>query len=119
MRNFLAVVACVTCSVAVANSIDRKSFEFNVKVADVVAIGFVYGHTDDKSLGVKYARVEVEKLLKGVATKEILFISRSRLSELDPDCCEIGKRYLFLLEKLPNGSFRSVNGPYGTYRIEK
>jgi hypothetical protein len=64
----------------------------------------------------QYAHVRVDTVLKGSPPEALDVLVKGSISELDPDCCDIGKVYLFLLSKVKN-KFESVHGRFGIYLI--
>ncbi|MGO9487195.1 MAG: hypothetical protein ACLPX9_21905 [Rhodomicrobium sp.] len=104
---------------ALANFVEEYSLEKKVQLSDIVVIGKAVSTNNRVSADTlfEYSVVRVEKVLKGDPPESFDFLSRSGISELDPNCCETGNVYLFFLQRLKNGKYWSVNGPYGVYLI--
>jgi hypothetical protein len=102
-----------------ANDVPRYSLEKKARLSDVVVAGHVLsvGTESPDRGGWPTARVRVDAVLKGTPGEEVEVMTRVGISELDLDCCEIGKSYLFFLVKAKNGRFMSVNGPHGVYPL--
>ncbi len=103
-----------------ANDVRQYSLEKKARLSDVVVAGHVLSTRTEPPIGggETYARVRVDAILKGTPGENVEVLTRGMISEFDPDCCVIGKSYLFFLVKLRKGGFESVNGPYGIYPLE-
>jgi hypothetical protein len=117
----MIVASClIVAGLANANYVAELSLDEKVSASDLVVIGTVIPMPDsnETSRSVdEYATVQVETVLKGEASGSILFLSKGSISELNPDCCRAGARYFFLLKRINENKFASVNGRYGVYLI--
>ena len=103
-----------------ANQLRELSLEAKVAKSDAVFIGRVisvqanYAGGDGRN---EYSLVAVENSLKGRPSGTVFIESKGSISELNLLCCEVGANYLFFMQKAKNGSFISVNGPFGVYKL--
>ena len=114
------LVLLVTVGDLSANQVPEFSLEQKAHRSDLVVIGRVESTWPENIRGVayEYARVRVDRVLKGKPPDHLDVMSQGTISEFDPDCCEVGKVYLFFLVKEKRSTrFESVNGPYGVYSI--
>ncbi len=112
---FIAVMLCAQSTV-VANQVKELSLEEKSSRSDLVVVGRI--ERTDASGGVeRVALVHVETRLKGASQGLVKVRYRSGISELDPDCCEIGGRYIFFLREGRDGVYQSVNGYFGVYKV--
>jgi hypothetical protein len=70
-----------------------------------------------RALTFEYARVHIDKILKGTPPDEIEVITKGHISELNLQCCTTGGVYLLFLRKLKDGKYESVNGNFGVVAI--
>jgi hypothetical protein len=100
-----------------ANEVREYGLEKKARLSDVVVIGHVVSKSQEGEGGLRLelSRVQVDKVLKGTLSDGIEVLSKGSISELNPDCCEVGKAYLFFLVKRKDGRFGSVNGRFGIY----
>ncbi len=116
----VAALCIVTAGAdALANDVREFSLEKKVGRANVVVIGHVVATRDERVAGMtlQYAQVRVDTVLKGSPPNVLDVLAKGSIAEFDPDCCDIGKVYLFLLSKAKGGKFESVNGRFGIYPI--
>ena len=114
-----ALFLCSSAGWALANFVEEYSLEKKVRLSDIVVIGKVLSANNRVSADTlfEFSAVRVEKALKGNPPLVYRFLIEVRHFELDPNCCETGKVYLFFLQRLKNGKYWSVNGAYGVYLI--
>jgi len=108
--------------VASANQVPEMNFDQKVKRSTLVVLGSVEnldccssGSSSGMERGI--AHVQVVTYLKGRSAARIKVLYKTGIREFDPNCCEIGKRYLFLLTGEKDDIYRSVNGPYGIFEV--
>ena len=114
------LVLLVTAGHVSANHVPELSLEEKARRSDLVVIGRVETTRPENLRGgsYEYARVHVDRALKGKPPDHLDVLSKGMTAELDPDCCEAGKVYLFFLMKEKQSErFVSANGPYGIYPI--
>jgi hypothetical protein len=111
----LMILLCVAQQAA-ANAIPKYSLEKQARLSDLVVIGHV-ASLETVPPGFEYARVRVDTILKGSTPAELEVETRGMVAEEDPPCREVGRSYLFFLQRLKNGRFVSVNGPFGVYPL--
>jgi hypothetical protein len=104
---------------AAANEVREYSLEKKARIADVVVAGHVLsiGADPPGRGGWPYARVRVDVVLKGTPRGDIEVLTDAGIAEMDPECCEVGKSYLFFLERVKSGRFESVNARFGIYAL--
>jgi hypothetical protein len=116
------LVLLVTVGDLSANEVRDISLEKKARQSDLVVIGRVESTRPENLPGgtFEYARVHVDQVLKGKPPDRLDVLTKGSITELDPDCCEVGNVYLFFLvkEKWPN-RFESVHGRYGIYLIPR
>jgi hypothetical protein len=122
VRGAIVLLALLfTADDVLANAVPELSLEKKARLSDLVVIGRVESTRPEK-VGAgeeyEYARVHVDRVLKGKPPDQLDVLFRGMVAEFDPDCCEVGKSYLFFLVKQKRiGRFESVNGPFGIYPI--
>jgi hypothetical protein len=118
MIRFLSLVVILIFSPTLAAvNLERLSFDELAKRSDLVLIGKAYKF--EGAGVVRFAVVNVTTSLKGAENiKSVRVAIRSGFAEADPDCCEKSKPYLFFLQKNPDGSYSSANGPFGIVAIK-
>lgn len=79
--------------------------------SDLIMVGKVIDVLPFEKQGQMYARVIKISPMKGSGNASFIF--RTGISELDPDCCVVGKAYLLFLRTLPDGYFVTVGGRQG------
>lgn len=79
--------------------------------SDLIMVGKVVEVLPFEKQGQMYARVISISQIKG--SGDANFIYKTGISELDPDCCVVGKTYLLFLRRQPDGYFVSVGGRQG------
>jgi hypothetical protein len=84
-----------------------------VAQADYILVARVVGLYDGEGPE-KYARIEPITEIKGSGPTTILY--KSGISEHDPDCCELGARYLFFLQRTPSGAIVTIGGREGAVK---
>jgi len=102
------------------NAVREYSLEQKVHLSDSVVIGRVVSVKKEPEGGApsEYAHVQVDKVLKGPSLETIDVMTKGSISEMDLECCEVGKVYIFFLMKTKkNNTFMSVNGRYGVSLI--
>lgn len=102
-----------------ANEVREMSLENKVRLSAIVVIGSVISTKTEtvSNIELEYARIRVDTVLKGKVPDSVDVLAKGSISEMDPNCCEVGKTYLFFLVKSRNGKFESANGPFGIYPI--
>lgn len=113
---FIAVVLC-TQSTVMANQLKELSLEEKSSASDLVIIGRVESiDTATDNRVERVAAVRIESRLKGSVQGLVKVRYRSGISEFDPDCCDLGERYVFFLRAGHDGVYQSVNGRFGVYK---
>jgi hypothetical protein len=104
-----------------ANEVRDYGLEKKTHLSDVVVIGHVVSKSQESvgDLRLELSRVQVDTVLKGTPPDKIDVLSDGSIAEMKPDCCEVGKGYLFFLVKSKDGRFESVNGRFGIYALPK
>jgi hypothetical protein len=89
-----------------------------INQSSLVAIGRVSAINAESCL-IYYncAKVEVSKILKGHSERNIQVRFGGELIELRPNCCDVGKTYMFYLKNGAQGIYESVNPPHGIFEI--
>ena len=103
-----------------ANDVRELPLEKKARLSDLVVIGRVESTHPEKVVGgeFQYARVHVDTVLKGKPPDRLDVMYLGMVAEFDPECCVVGKSYLFFLVKERRSErFESVNGPHGIYPI--
>ena len=99
-----------------ANSLTMKTMDQMVSESDVILVGTVIELSSfEGTQGL--ALIQNTAPIKG--SGEIKLIYKTGISELDPDCCELGKKYLFFLRRQPDGYFVTVGGRQGAIAAEQ
>src|SRR6185312_14288624 len=99
-----------------ANVVREYPLEKKVHLSDTVVIGRVVSVGQEPGASpAEFAHVQVDKVLKGPALDSVDVLTKGSISEMDLDCCEVGKVYLFFLLKTQKKIFMSVNGRFGVY----
>jgi hypothetical protein len=114
------LAAIIVVGPVFANDLRELPLEQKVRNSTLVVFGRVVKTKDViDARGNEYARIHLEKILKGKTSKssDVEVLYQSTVAELDPDSCMSGELYLFFLELLPSGYYRSVNGRFGIYRV--
>jgi hypothetical protein len=123
MRNELRVAASLVflglASSVFANILVEMSFEEKMKASDVVLVGTVTGATPGRDEEYDAtATVTTLVTLKGTPQAQHVVLTQSRISEDNPQCCQVGATYVMFLGRSADGSgLRSVNGRHGMIRI--
>lgn len=121
-RPIIIALALFASCAAYANRVVEWRLEDKAAGADLVFIGTVYAVRADESSNASpaggYATIGVTTLLKGEAGDSIELRFGSNIAELVPDCCTVGRQYIFFLSR-QGGVLRPVNPPFGIVRIEK
>jgi hypothetical protein len=123
MKPFAATAIVVSLSTMAADALGNVAREYplekKVHSADVVIIGRAVSTRSEASgvLTLEYARVHVDKVLKGTPPDEIEVLTKGSAAELNTDCCAPGGVYLFFLRKTKNDKYESVNGKFGIYAV--
>lgn len=138
----LATVLLLVGFSQIADARDTREHDLPEKVegSDEIFVGTVIALSspDPRINGVaEYAVVRVDKALKGGGIgHEKKFVIKGFSAELNPDCCQIGKSYLFFarngyevfvmgarefsMARIHEGDFLSaVNGRFSTYLIDE
>ena len=119
----LAIVLYFLWAGSAASAYGSEGLPLDAKArqSDLVIVGRVVRlHVrSSRSVGieVRTADVVVKATLKGASQETIEVLYRSPIDEYAPDCCEVGKSYVFFLKKMPNGQFESSDSSYGIYPI--
>jgi hypothetical protein len=100
-----------------ANLVVEPSYEQILDRSDLVVIGTVASSDGDGNEFGSTATISVRLTLKGEGSNTLVVSTYSRISELNPRCCEVGATYLMFLRRLPSGELVSVLGAYGMRRI--
>ena len=61
----------------------------------------------------KFAVISVTDVLKGESDAEVNVEYEGPIAELNPQCCEVGRSYIFFLRRVDGYIFVPVNGPFG------
>ena len=113
------VAASVVASVpflASAYAVSEMTFEERLSQSQLVIVGTA-GTEEAVSTVETYTHVNVQFVLKGQPPADVLVLTKDPVRDGDPDCCVAGETYLFLLIRMPNGRYASVNGRFGVYRL--
>ena len=138
-------VVCASVLLAILNPLEaearltrRMCVEEQVTAAQAVFTGTVESVEQPSPAVIgttRYAVVKVERVLKGQLPRRTRFVLRGPIAELNPNCCEVGHRYLFMAHRgYPMfdydaagefvGTLRetdrytsAVNGPFSTYGL--
>lgn len=113
-------LAAMTPSAARANLFVEMSFGEKIASSDLVIVGTVTsltrgrpGRYDDG-----FASISVVMTLKGQERPLVVVLTKSRIAEENPECCELGATYMMFLEKAAGGpQLRSVNGRFGVIKL--
>ena len=118
---FLVFIISFWCLAAYAYNESDISLDEKVSRSDAVFVAQVIALDKSKlqSDGTEYSLAKIELVLKGSVSGHVRVVSRSLFSELNPDCCDVGKRYLFFVKTQPDGSYLSANGRYGIYELPR
>ena len=116
----IALILSAATGAVLANEVREMSLEKKARQSDLVVIGRVMSTRKEKAKDVtlEYARVRVDKILKGTPPEPLDVLSKDSIAELNPDCCEIGRAYLFFLVKAKQSTFASVNGRFGILPLD-
>lgn len=106
---------------SLANQAMERPLQEKVAESDIVFLGTVqqsdYVMPEGKGRG-RAALVRVDTPLKGNPKGDVVVAIDTGISEMEPLCCEAGGVYLFFLSKAPDGTYVSVNGPFGIYKVK-
>ena len=116
MKNGLLVFVMVLAGLsypvqALSVELSKKFIDQMVGESDLIMIGRVEALSNSDTSSDRLAKVRGIYGIKGLA--DVTLIYRTGISEFDPDCCEVGKAYLFFLRRQPNGLFVTVGGRQG------
>jgi hypothetical protein len=100
-----------------AFNITELSFEQKAKQADLIIIAEAVGPEIAKNSVVSVMQLRPISVLKGKPPQKVMFLTRTGIAELSPNCCEIGETYFFMLKKTRSGEFVSVNARFGVYPV--
>ena len=117
----LTFIVLMLCSqlAAMALGIKELTLEEKSSRSDLVFIGqAASADAIVKSRVEQVALVRIETRLKGSAQGLVKVRYRGSISELDADCCDLGKKYIFFLRLGRDGIYESVNGRFGILRID-
>jgi len=95
-----------------AVELSKKFIDQMIDESDLIMIGKVEALSASDTSADQLARLRGIYGIKGLA--DVTLIYRTGIRELDPDCCEVGKTYLFFLRRQPNGLFVTVGGRQGS-----
>ena len=117
-----ALMAATLCGMTHAAEVRRMPLTEKVWSSDIVVIATADAvHRDETDNGVvRFANLQVIRVLKGkeeLSTFE--FVTHGSISESNPNCCEVGARYLIFAQKRRDGFYESTNGVYGSYLISE
>jgi hypothetical protein len=110
----VSVLVCVSATVF-GDHVPEFPLEKKVLRSDLVIVGRVVSVAQKAGTVPQYARVSVDTVLKGTPPKSVDVLTKGPITELDPDCCEMGGVFFLLSEK--TGKFESVNGRFGIVKI--
>jgi hypothetical protein len=117
----VALMLCSQSHAVLANQVKEMSLEEKSAKSDLVIIGQVEEldccASAEGSRMERLAAVRVETSLKGGRKEQVKVRYRSGIAEFDPDCCELGKRYVFFLKLGRDGIYQSVNARFGIYAV--
>ena len=121
-NRWMTVVIALASSAAVqANQLREEPLQERIDGADLIVVGTTPPVEEvDKGSAArsKYARIQVQQVIKGTAEPVIEVLVEDPFIEAQPDCCEAGATYLMFLERDRSGRFVSVNGRFGIYQID-
>lgn len=130
--------AILLCPSSPARELREYTLARKVDASDLIFLGEVIALERPKSVmdGVNaYAVIKVTQPIKGArAGDELNFVVRGAITESDPDCCDVGSKYLFfavkgvqilVLDGTEIGSkfdrqsefISASNGKFSTYRV--
>ena len=94
--------------------LDKKA-----RMADLVIVGEVAGLSNRVvgEIREKFAKVTVTATLKGQSLGSVSVMYSGPISELNPNCCEVGRSYVFFLRNFGTGEYESADGRFGIYPI--
>lgn len=96
----------------------KQSLEEKVSKSELVFIGTVTKTIrNPQDFGYDLALITPVEILKGSPAQEIRVTFNGSIPEAQPNCCNIGKLYLFFVSKNPKGDYYPVNGRYGIYPL--
>ncbi|MFL7963360.1 hypothetical protein ACEI36_14105 [Pseudomonas kielensis] len=96
----------------------KMSLEDKVSSSDLVFIGLVTKtQRNSQDFGYDLAITQPIEVLKGNPSEDIKIAYNGTIPEAQPNCCEVGKSYLFFVSKNPKGDYYPVNGRYGVYPL--
>jgi hypothetical protein len=107
-------------NVSHANQLREMTFSEKAQKADVIVVGTavsVNTLTTPTIVGDRYADIRINAVIKGHAADHIKVWVRTAISEMDPDCCKPGQRYVFFYEKATDGNYVVVDGNFGVIPV--
>lgn len=118
----LAVAMAAFAGPNLANQAMDRPLEEKVAASDIVFLGTVqqldYAPPSGKKVVGRTALVHVDTPLKGNPKGDVLVAYDTGEWELSPECCDMGRVYLFFLRKAPNGTYVSAAGQFGIYMVK-
>ncbi|UPG90497.1 hypothetical protein L2Y96_01645 [Luteibacter aegosomaticola] len=100
-----------------AYDVPKRTLEERVRLADLVAVVSIKDLDEARGMQPQLATLAIATLLKGHAGPTVRMVFHEGIAELDPECCELGKTYFVMLRRNANGSYSSVDGPYGVFEV--
>lgn len=133
-----ALLLVLSSQSALSRETRRMCVPEHIAVSDVVFTGKAITLVEPaaKIPGVnRYAVIEVLEVLKGSVPRKVSFVVSGYSAELNPDCCKIGKKYLFFAKRgydvfeLSSGRFSvstkgkegflsATNGKFSTFPLQ-
>ena len=139
-RFLLAVISLLALICPAYGRLIPRGSDLPVKIehSDVVALVDVLnvvGTWQPATAVNEYAIIRVNKIIKGNAPREIIFVTRGFMQATDPDCCIVGEQYLVFMKRgYPvfdtingidvivlrerNVYMSPADGAYSTYRVK-
>ncbi len=116
MRNRLLAFVVIALGLAFPGAVgalvlNKKTMDQMVAESDLIMIGRVESLSVAPPYGDGIAQIRGVAAVKGLA--DVTLVYRTGMTELNPDCCEIGKSYLFFLRRQPGGEYFTVGGRQG------
>ncbi|WP_434702521.1 hypothetical protein J3P85_16570 [Pseudomonas sp. Z1-12] len=112
-----AAMSFITSS-AFCLELKKMSLEDKVSLSELVFIGVVTKtQKNSQDFGYDLAITQPIEVLKGNSSEVIKIAYNGTIPEAHPNCCEVGKSYLFFVSKNPKGDYYPVNARYGVYPL--
>ena len=118
----MAITIAVLGESSLANQAMDHPLQEKVAKSDIVFLGTVqqldYVMPAGKKVVGRTALIRVDTPLKGNPKGEVLLAYGTEVWELEPECCDMARVYLFFLRRLPDGRYTTASGRFGIYRVK-